>query len=104
GELKTRAGRMAPVEDVAAIESALEGLAQHTDGPFVTRLPREPGRRDSAWAQLLTGEIDVTELSEHVAAPSSTGHDSEGDRITKLEEVVASLRRELDELKQKLEG
>jgi hypothetical protein len=104
GELKTRASRMAPIEDVAAVESALDGLAQHADGPFVARLPREPGRRDSRYAQLLTGEVDVTELSEHVAAPSPAGHDSEGDRITKLEEVVASLRRELDELKQKLEG
>lgn len=104
GELKTRASRMAPVEDVTAIETALEGLAQRTDGPLVTQLPREPGRRDSRYAQLLTGEVDVTELSAHVAPPSPIANDTEGDRITKLEEIVASLRRELDDLKQKLEG
>jgi uncharacterized protein YceH (UPF0502 family) len=106
GELRGRANRMAPIEDVGAVESALEGLAQRTDGPFVARLPREPGRRDSRYAQLLTGEVDVSELAAHATAPVAphVDHDSEGDRITKLEEIVASLRRELDELKQKLEG
>ena len=32
---------------------------ENADGPFVARLPREPGRRDSRYAQLLTGEVDL---------------------------------------------
>jgi uncharacterized protein len=103
GELRTRASRMAEMNDVSIVETALEALATRSDGPFVARLPREPGRRDSRYAQLLTGEVDVEELAAHTAS-TTLAHEEDvgGDRIAKLEEVVAELRRELDELKQKL--
>lgn len=111
GELRTRASRMAEMNDVSVVEAALEALSQRTDGPFVVRLPREPGRRDSRYAQLLTGEVDITEISaaveqEHHAPThrSSSSSESAGERISKLEDIVADLRRELDELRQKLEG
>jgi uncharacterized protein len=100
GELRTRASRMAPIEDVSQVETALTELQQREDGPFVVRLAREPGRRDSRYAHLLSGEIDgvpaefAAESDEPVKPPS--------DRLHKLEELVAELRRELDELKTRL--
>src|ERR1700739_3507287 len=57
GELRSRAARMAPVTDVSEIEAALTRLSNREDGPFVTRLAREPGRRDSRYAHLFSGEV-----------------------------------------------
>jgi uncharacterized protein len=101
GELRTRAARMAEVKEVSEVEAALNNLAARQDGPFVVHLPREPNRRDARWAHLLSGEVDIS------AAPASSAHSeprhgSPADRIEQLEAQVAELRRELDELKQKL--
>ena len=46
GELRTHAGRLATVNGLDEVETALEDLATRPDGPFVVKLPREPGRRD----------------------------------------------------------
>src|SRR4026209_2773143 len=47
GELRTRASRMAPCGDVSEVETCLQHLSTREDGPFVVRLAREPGRRES---------------------------------------------------------
>jgi uncharacterized protein len=103
GELRTRAARMAEVKEVSEVETALNKLAARQDGPFVVRLPREPNRRDARYAHLLSGEVDISALpvSEATHEPR---HSSSVDRIEHLEAQVAELRRELDELKQKLGG
>jgi uncharacterized protein YceH (UPF0502 family) len=101
GELKTRSARMAEGNDVAEVDAALTNLATREDGPFVVQLPREPGRRDSRYAHLFSGDIAAPERTALPApAPSRTPPQSE--RIERLEELVAELRRELDELKEKL--
>lgn len=99
GELRSRAARMAPFDDVAQVEAALTELAQREDGPFVARLAREPGRRESRYAHLLSGEVETAAEPHTVAAEAPT---VEGGRLEKLEELVAALRRELDELKGRL--
>jgi uncharacterized protein YceH (UPF0502 family) len=103
GELRTRASRMAEVADVSEVESALANLASRTDGPFVVQLPREPGRRDSRYAHLFSGDVDVDVPTESVAEPAQARPRPQSDRIERLEELVAELRRELDELKDKLQ-
>ncbi len=55
GELRTRAARMATITDGAEVEQALEALATRAEGPVVQRLPRQAGRREARYAQLLTG-------------------------------------------------
>lgn len=57
GELRTRASRMAPFGDVTEAEHALERLATRDDGPFVVKLAREPGRRESRYAHLFGGPV-----------------------------------------------
>jgi uncharacterized protein len=105
GELRTRASRMAEVSDASEIEAALENLATREDGPFVVRLPREAGRRDSRFAHLFSGEIAVEESVDPAGTPAA--NDARGptssERIQTLEQLVAQLRRELDELKAQLQ-
>ena len=52
GELRARVPRMAELPDPGVIEALLEGLATRPGGALVAQLAREPGRRDSRWAQL----------------------------------------------------
>ncbi|MET0497064.1 MAG: DUF480 domain-containing protein [Steroidobacteraceae bacterium] len=103
GELRTRISRMAEVADVHVVEAALEKLSTRDDGPFVVRLPREPSRRDSRYAHLFSGPIDVTAMPEE--SHSSHGSNAQRvDRIERLEVLVADLRKEVEELKAMLGG
>lgn len=68
GELRSRASRMAAFADVTEIETALESLASRADGPFVVRLAREPGRRESRYAHRF-GEHAALEPAAVAAAP-----------------------------------
>ena len=126
GELRSRAGRMAPFGDVSDAEAALERLAGRDEGgPLVVRLPREPGRRESRYAHLFSGEVVVSSSEHHalpvevtqagqgepnsagirsvVSAPEMSFPDSRQDqRLTRLEEEVRQLRSELRDLKARL--
>jgi uncharacterized protein YceH (UPF0502 family) len=54
GELRSRAQRLAPFQDLAQVEDTLARLMARADGPFVARLERQPGARESRCAQLFT--------------------------------------------------
>ncbi len=103
GELRTRAARMAPVNDASEVETALHKLAQRQDGPFVVMLPREPNRRDSRYAHLLSGEVTVAEPLADADHQQPEQH-APLSRMEQLEHQVAKLRRELDELKSRLDN
>jgi len=107
GELRTHAGRLATVSGLDEVENALEDLETRPEGPFVVKLPREPGRRESRFAQLFTGPIDVAALEAAQATMPSVTAARSGDsslpaRVEALEAVVADLRAELDALKARL--
>jgi uncharacterized protein YceH (UPF0502 family) len=108
GELRARVPRLAELPDPAVIETVLATLAARPDGALVARLAREPGRRDSRWAQLFE------ELPESVTVATGDDPDTVADaavpqgptkteltaRVASLEAEVAALRAELALLKQ----
>jgi uncharacterized protein YceH (UPF0502 family) len=106
GELRSRASRMAEFSDVAQVEHALEALAQRAGGALVTRLPREPGRRDSRYAHLFSGMAAVqAAVSAGMAAEpaaAAPADRSQAERIDALEEEVRTLRAGLDDLRRQL--
>jgi uncharacterized protein YceH (UPF0502 family) len=131
GELRSRASRMAAFGDVSDVEAALTRLAEREDGPFVVRLAREPGRRESRYAHLFSGEVVGADSGTHepsgvaaepeapgavggsgvsvsgvrtvVSAPEMSFPASRQEqRLTRLEEEVQALRAELTALKQRL--
>jgi uncharacterized protein YceH (UPF0502 family) len=104
GELRTRAGRMSEVSDVSQVEAALQDLMTRADGPFVSRLAREAGRRDSRYAHLFCGPV-ADSTSEPVApAPAPAIHGSDEDRLARLEKRVDQLVNEVTELRKRLGG
>jgi uncharacterized protein YceH (UPF0502 family) len=108
GELRSRVPRMADLPDPAAIESLLDGLARRDDGPFVVQLSREPGRRDSRWAQLFEELPEPAQVAMR-SEPASAGETSTSPaarmssdleaRVAMLESEVAALRAEISSLK-----
>ncbi len=101
GELRSRAGRMASMSGVEEVETALESLATRADGPLVAKLAREPGRRESRYAQLFTGPPPVQPAIEE-RAPVAVLAPASDERLTQLEVQVAELRAEIERLKQRL--
>ena len=102
GELRSRASRMAPFGDVSEVETALQQLATRDDGPFVVRLAREPGRRESRYAQLFTGEVANVAPQDEAEPVAAAATSSGGTRLDHLEQEVRNLRAELDALKKQL--
>ncbi|MFA7267966.1 MAG: DUF480 domain-containing protein [Sterolibacterium sp.] len=96
GELRTHASRLCHFDDVAQIETVLTALTQREDGPFVMRMPREAGRRESRYAHLFSGEVAGTGESEDMQETAA----SMPSRIDRLEQRIAALETEVAELKQ----
>src|SRR5581483_1791845 len=102
GELRGRGERLYAFEDLQGVESTLNHLA---DQGLVTRLQRQAGSRESRYAHLLSGEVEVAE--EPAAASASNrpavpdGHAAE--RIEALERDLADLRREFDDFRRRFE-
>jgi len=94
GELRMRAARMHEFADVQEVEKTLEALAAREDGPFVVRLPREPGKRESRYMHLFSGET----------APEATDVEREASPSEDLAVRVAMLENEVAELKQRLDS
>ena len=96
GELRTRASRMHEFADMQEVEQTLEGLAAREDGPYVVRLAREPGKRESRYMHLFSGEVDI---SVSASATETTAGDEElVARVDALESEVAGLKQRLDAL------
>jgi len=104
GELRSRASRLCPLNDVTEVEAALNQLARREDGPFVVRLPREPGKRESRYAHLFSGEV-IGAIDAHDQPSSSKAHGTavDADRIGELEQRVAALEAEMAVLTQRLD-
>ena len=103
GELRNRAERMCPVGDLQAVEELLQNLMEREE-PLVMRLPRQPGRKEHRFAHLLSGQPDIEESSALPTEPARLKVTAENDRIARLEEEVAALRAELDEVSKQLKA
>jgi uncharacterized protein YceH (UPF0502 family) len=98
GELRTHAQRLAPFADLGVLEATLEALAARSDGPFVVRLPRQPGAREARYAELFS---PVPSSAEPDPAPTTTPATagSLAARVEELERAVAELKAELAALR-----
>ena len=99
GELRARTNRLCEFEDAAHVETTLKNLMSREDGPFIARLPRAAGARESRYAHLFSG------LIESVDEPAATEDSGGGvltlsERVSRLEDSVRQLRAEIDALTQ----
>lgn len=101
GELRSRAERLCKFTDVSEVEAELEKLMAR-EPPLVSKLPREPGKRESRYAHLF-GDRQPTNPALHTSTDTCEAS-SNGERIEALERQVLELQQALEELQQKFKG
>ncbi|MGA1869717.1 MAG: YceH family protein [bacterium] len=95
GEIHIHTSRMNKFNDLSDVEATLKELAEREGGPFIIKLPRQSGQRESRYAHLFCGEVDFEKIA------SAQINTENGDRLAKLETALDSLRSEFDELRQR---
>jgi uncharacterized protein YceH (UPF0502 family) len=97
GELRGRTERIHPFEDLDEVQGALQKLMQR-DQPLVQVLQRQPGTKESRYVHLFRGLVEPFVMPEPNATPRAVRMDN-AERLEKLEETVAGLQQEMEELK-----
>lgn len=100
GEIRTRTERLYPFSALSFVETTLEDLMTR-DVPLVVKLPRQTGRKESRYAHLLGGEVQVAETEDAAEATAATpATRGEAGRVARLEEELKAVRAELAELRE----
>jgi len=100
GELRSRSGRLFEFKELGEVQEVLDTLAHHAAGPLVAKLAREPGRKESRYAHLLSGPV-ADEAHEETAPPARTPPaPARSDTLARLQEEMAVIRRDVEDLKE----
>lgn len=104
GELRSRSERLHPFASLEEVEETLRRLASD-DEPLVMVLPRRPGHKEVRWAHLVGETIEEPEerrAFEPPVDPSTPTRPALASRVERLEEMVAQIAADLEELKRQL--
>lgn len=102
GELRGRTERMYRFEALDDVISTLDRLSQRQPS-LVAILPRQPGRKESRYMQLFSGDVPPAVDVARASSPASDQVRSSTDpRFAHLENEVLELRREVAEMQQQL--
>jgi uncharacterized protein YceH (UPF0502 family) len=115
GELRSRADRLYTFDDLSAVQSTLERLADRpagqadgeTTGPLTAILPRQPGSREARYAHLLGGLPDLS-FAPLAATPGQTevGNSNAANtsqRLAQLEAEITALSTALQALQSRVD-
>ena len=95
GEIRTRSGRLHDFKSVADVETCLQFLIDKYP-PLVAKLSLAPGTKEPRYGHLLSGDAA---LARQESAFGSVSAPVAGGRTAQLEQEIAALRAEVDELK-----
>jgi uncharacterized protein len=98
GEIRDRGERMFSFADPSETENVLEKLAEWPSSPLITKLPRQPGQKETRYTHLLSGEPMI---EAHAANTSSIA--APPTRVAQLEQELQQLRTEFNELKKRFD-
>ncbi|MGN6259894.1 MAG: YceH family protein [Ralstonia sp.] len=103
-ELRLNAARFHAFADISSVEAFLDELAEN-DPPYVVKLQRMPGERESRWMHLLCGEVAQTDIrqgggvDESVAPSEFEALKAEqkqlADKVARLQALVEQMAGEL---------
>lgn len=100
GELRNNSVRLFEFDDLDDVQYALNQLLNN-EPPMVTALPRQTGQKEGRFAHLLCGEPEIPATVQTVASPPLTAQQPTD---TELQEKVARLEAELEDVRDRLES
>ena len=100
GEIKSRTARLYSFADIEHVEESLKVL-QERDEPLVVNLGRQPGQKESRYAHLLCGAVEVPEgVNFASASPKRNARNEEfAEQLAALKTEFENLKAEFDEFK-----
>jgi uncharacterized protein YceH (UPF0502 family) len=101
GELRQRTERLHRFPDAAALQAALDGLAQRG---LAVRVARMPGQKEERYMHLLSADADEPVAAASYAPVPAAPRSAEDDRLARLERQVAELTAEVRDLRAQLGG
>lgn len=99
GELRSRTNRLCEFTDAEQVETTLKDLMSRQDGPFIARLARAPGARESRYTHLFSGTLESAPEPAHEEPQAVPGAPTLSERVSALEQQVEQLRAAIDALK-----
>ena len=98
GEIKDRSERMFAFADPSETESVLEKLADWPLNALITKLPRQPGQKESRYTHLLSGTPALEPVLADTPSPAQPPT-----RVAQLEHELQQLRADFYELKKRFD-
>jgi uncharacterized protein len=98
GELRTRAERMHPFDDLSEAQSALQRL-MNREPPLAKVLARQPGTKESRYIHLLSGDAKAASPTAGREVPEALEREKM-DEYSRLSSEIAELRRDMADLKE----
>jgi uncharacterized protein len=102
GELRTRTNRLCEFKDVQEVEILLYRMMNRSD-PLIAKLPMEPGKRESRYMHLFSGDLDTFSNEAPLSTRTEPASSVLVERVAALEAQLATLQGEVVALRQMLE-
>lgn len=102
GELRERASRLYEFSSLEEVEETLNSLISREPETLVKRLPRQPGQKETRFAHMLAGEPPVETAAEEPSPRRTISRES--DRLSGIQEDVAALKTQMEELRLQFEN
>ncbi len=99
GELRGRTDRLYDFSSLGEVQETLDNLTRREE-PLVIKLERQPGQKEVRYAHLLSGEVVNYSPPEKSFTRSNP---ADNERIEKLEQTIAEMQNEINELRQTFE-
>ena len=100
GEIRGRTGRLYDFKELEEVDLTLQALMA-AQPPQVMRLARQPGTKESRYAHLLAGEVQVEERATSARLePATVEVQQENEKLARLEADLSEVRAELAQLKE----
>jgi len=93
GEIRTRTERLYAFSTLDEVQTSITNLE---DMQLVSRLPRQPGRKESRYAHLLSGQPEEKPAETIIRAKAAP----EADRMGELQQQIDELREEMQRLRE----
>ena len=100
GEIRGRSERLYSFSGLEEVRETITGLEEKE---LIKRLPKQPGRKESRYLQLLGGESFETTDKDVIVLDANSSVTAENERIKELKDEIDTLREELRNIRQEFE-